>query len=110
MRKLVLITIIMACSVALSACSYFRVRQTDIQQGNIVTQAMLNELKRGMSKDQVSFLLGTPVLKSTLNENVWTYVYTFQRGGKGLIKKQHLYVHFKNNHLTSISGQYYPIG
>ena len=109
MRRLVFLTIIITCSGCLSACSYFHIRQTDIQQGNIVNQKMISELHQGMSKEQVSFLLGSPALKSTFNENVWTYVYTFQRGGRGPIKKQHLYVHFKNNRLASISGKYYPI-
>ena len=93
----------------LSACSAFRVRQTDIQQGNVVTQTKIDQLHKGMTPEQVTYVLGSPVLRSTLDRNVWTYVYSFQRGGKGQIQKQHLNVHFKDGQLSSVSGQYYPI-
>ena len=109
MRKIVFITIIITYVLHLSACSYLRVRHSDVQQGNIVTQAMLNSLRSGMTPEQVSYILGTPVLSSTLNKNVWTYVYTFQKGNRGAISKQHLYIHFKQGHLSTISGHYTAI-
>ena len=70
-------------ALCLTACAEFPgVYQIDIQQGNIVTQDALKQLKARMTTRQVRFLLGTPLIKDTFNSRRWTYIYSMQRGGE----------------------------
>lgn len=62
----------------LSACS-MQVYKLNIQQGNIVTQDMLEKLKPGMDKRQVSYIMGNPVLKDTFSTTFWDYAYRTER-------------------------------
>ena len=67
----------------LSACSKDKipgVYRIDIQQGNQVTQEMLSKLERGMTKSQVSFVMGTPMLIDVFHPNRWDYLYSFHPG------------------------------
>jgi len=60
----------------------------DIQQGNVLTQDMVSQLRPGLSKDQVRFILGTPVLMDMFHANRWDYVYRLQTGnGKVEMRK-----------------------
>lgn len=52
----------------------------DIQQGNVLTQEMVSQLRPGLTKDQVRFVLGTPVLIDLFHANRWDYVYRLQKG------------------------------
>jgi outer membrane protein assembly factor BamE len=68
----------------ITGCSTDRipgVYRIDIQQGNSVTQAMVNELEPGMTKSQVAYVLGSPLLIDTFHPNRWDYIYTYQPGG-----------------------------
>jgi outer membrane protein assembly factor BamE len=51
----------------------------DIPQGNYVTQEMMDKLKPGMTRSQVRFVLGTPLLVDPFRENRWDYVYTLKK-------------------------------
>ena len=55
--------------------------QFDINQGNILEDDKMAQLKLGMSKDQVRFILGTPMLDDMFHANRWDYVY-FHKAGK----------------------------
>jgi outer membrane protein assembly factor BamE len=56
------------------------VYRIDIQQGNAVTQKMINKLKPAMTKKQVAYILGTPLIIDTFHPNRWDYIYTFHPG------------------------------
>ena len=47
-----------------------------IQQGNIITQAMVDQLKPGITREQVAYIMGEPVLRNTFDDDRWDYVYT----------------------------------
>nr|VFJ88564.1 MAG: outer membrane protein assembly factor BamE [Candidatus Kentron sp. LFY] len=79
------------------------VYKIDIQQGNLVTQEMLNKLKRGMDKRKVRFILGTPLIVSAFDRDRWDYVYSFQSGG-GDRKQSKLSLFFKDGKLQHIKG------
>jgi len=69
--------------ILISACSKDKipgVYRIDIQQGNDVTQDMVNKLEAGMSKSQVAFIMGTPLLIDTFHPNRWDYIYSFHPG------------------------------
>ncbi len=80
----------------------------DIQQGNVVTQDMVNQLKPGMSKRQVSYLLGSPMLIDSFHQNRWDYVYTLKENRKDREQKD-LVLFFENDALTRIEGDYRPL-
>ncbi|MDT8310693.1 MAG: outer membrane protein assembly factor BamE [Methylophaga sp.] len=67
----------------LSGCSKDKipgVYRIDIQQGNDVSQEMIAKLEPGMSKSQVNFVMGTPLLIDAFHPNRWDYIYSFQPG------------------------------
>lgn len=53
----------------------------DVQQGNVVEQDMVTQLRKGMDKKKVQFIMGTPIIKDTFNDKRWDYVYTYEYGG-----------------------------
>ncbi len=84
----------------LGACTMHRI---DIQQGNIITPEMIQELKLGMSKAQVQFIMGTPLIIDVFNDNRWVYLYSMQPG-KGPGEKRHLIVEFDEDKVVNLEG------
>jgi len=66
--------------VILTACSIHKI---DIQQGNVMSADVVAQVKPGMSRDQVQFLLGDPMIKHPFDQNRWDYPFSFQAGKKG---------------------------
>jgi outer membrane protein assembly factor BamE len=80
----------------------------DIQQGNIVTQEMVNKLETGMTPKQVRFLLGTPLLVDVFHNNEWHYLYTLDPAS-GEFEKQKLTIVFdRQGRLQEIRGDLQP--
>ncbi len=75
----------------------------DIQQGNYVTQEMLAKLKPGMTRSQVRFALGTPLLVDPFRTDRWDYVYTLQKSGE-LTEQRVVTVIFRGDALERIEG------
>ncbi len=68
-----------------SACGFVGfpgVYKINVEQGNIVTQEMVDQLKPGMNRRQVRFILGTPLIEDTFNQNRWDYLYVKRNGMK----------------------------
>jgi outer membrane protein assembly factor BamE len=66
--------VLIACSLALSAC--IRPYQPNIQQGNIINNSDLREIRYGMSKQEILFILGTPMVIDPFNEQRWDYFFS----------------------------------
>jgi outer membrane protein assembly factor BamE len=95
-------------SFACSTPQFPSVHKVSIQQGNIVTQDMVNQLVPGMTKEQVKFILGTPLIKDSFNQNHWIYLnnVTNARSQK---KEKRLEVFFsEQNKLSLLRGDYRP--
>jgi len=75
----------------------------DVQQGNVIEQEMLDKLKPGMDKNQVKFIMGTPVLIDPFHNERWEYIYSYQKGG-GVREQRHVTLHFEEDKLAYISG------
>ncbi len=108
--SLVRLVVILLSLAMLSACSSFRfpgVHRITVQQGNVITQQMIDKLRPGMTKSQVRFVLGNPVVDDSLNVERWDYVYTIQLAG-GPILKKYLSVFFVENRLSHFQGDYVP--
>lgn len=79
----------------------------DIQQGNVVTQDMVDKLKPGMTRQQVRFILGTPPIVDPFRQDRWDYVYYLNRGGK-LAEHRRLVLLFEGDILRRIDGDVLP--
>ena len=76
----------------------------DIQQGNYVSQEMVAQLKPGMTKDQVRFVLWTPLLTDVFHSDRWDYIYLFRPGNRGEPQKRQLTVFFEDGKLSRVAG------
>ncbi|MDB5864927.1 MAG: SmpA/OmlA [Betaproteobacteria bacterium] len=81
----------------------------DIQQGNIVTQDMVAKLKPGMTKSQVRFALGTPLVIDPFHNDRWDYVYVQQKRGR-VTEERRIVVLFSDDKLLRIEGDVLPAG
>lgn len=79
----------------------------EIQQGNYVSQDMIDKLKRGMSREQVRFVLGTPLLTDMFHANRWDYVFFRERPNKTR-EERRISVFFENNRLVRVDGNVKP--
>ena len=83
------------------------VYKISIPQGNIITQEMVDQLRPGMSKRQVIFVIGTPLLRDPFHQDRWDYVYNFQPGG-GERGQEKITVYFLDDQLVSFEGDFVP--
>ena len=89
---------ILAASLAVSGCVY----RMDIQQGNLLDAEQVDQLETGMTRSQVRFLLGTPMVIDSFDANRWDYVYSLRRGRARKVTKHHLVVWFDGDTVTRI--------
>ena len=83
--------------------------QPEIEQGNIITQKMVDKLRPQMTKAQVEFVLGRPVYQNSFNVNRWDYVFT-KESRRGERERKVLTLRFEEDELVGISGDYRPQG
>jgi len=98
MRNLLILILPALLAFGPAGCSIYKV---DIQQGNTLETEQVNELKLGMTREQVTYLLGTPLIRDPFHPERWDYVYSFKPGG-GKLKSQHLTLYFEHNTLAKI--------
>ena len=92
------------CLIAVAACS--PIYKLDIQQGNLFNKNLVDSLKPGMSKRQVTLVMGSPSIISPFDQNRWDYVSTMRKGN-GRMATKDLTLYFKNDSLTKIEGDYF---
>lgn len=102
--------IILSAALALSACkqnvelpSVISPYRIDIQQGNVVTQEMVAKLKAGMTRSQVRFVLGSPLVTDMFHSDRWDYIYLMQKQGKAE-ERRRLTVIFDGDKLLTLEG------
>lgn len=91
-----------ALAMLLSGC--FSVYKLEIQQGNVVTQQMIDKLKPGMTRSQVRYVLGTPLVTDPFHPERWDYYYYLRRSEDKAGEARQLTVIFKNDTLAEIKG------
>ncbi len=97
---------IIALSLSLSACSNW-IYRIDIPQGNYLEQKAIDQLQVGMTKEQVKFVLGSPVIVDTFKPDIWHYVYEFNSGkDKNLDFKKKFILTFEDEKLKSAEGDF----
>jgi len=95
---------------SLTACSpsvLYTPHIMDVQQGNVVTEDMLGKVKPGMTKSQVRFALGTPLISDPFHVDRWDYVYRFRKSGE-LTEHSRLTVVFEGDKLKTVEGTALP--
>ena len=80
----------------------------EIQQGNFVTQEMIAQLKPGMTRDQVRFALGTPLVADMFHADRWDYVYAREPMGGGPVTQRRFALFFEDSKLMRIEGDVVP--
>ena len=93
-----------------SGCSHFKfpgVYRINVQQGNILDQEKLDQIKIGQTKRQVQFVLGTPLLLDTFNPDRWDYIYSVRKGSK-ILGEKHFIAYFEGDKLARYEGDVGP--
>ena len=81
----------------------------DIQQGNVVTSKMLLQLRPGMTKSQVKFIMGTPLIIDSFHSNRWDYFYQMRHAGK-ITEQRRVILDFVKDLLSKVRGDVVPQG
>lgn len=101
--SLLCLAVLGACSNTQGVTSMLSPYRIDVRQGNLVTQDMVAKLKPGMTKDQVRFVLGTPLVSDIFHADRWDYVYRFQPGN-GEAQQRRLIIYFQDEKLARVGG------
>ncbi|WP_447554312.1 outer membrane protein assembly factor BamE [Vreelandella sp. EE22] len=88
MQKLTRIITLSVALTVVSGCSYVGVYKRDIPQGNLVTQAMVNQLQPGMTQEQVTYVMGRPLLEAPFDSREWDYVYRLDKAYAGVEQRR----------------------
>ncbi len=99
-------------SALLASCSYLSSPvlspyKMDIRQGNYITPEMREKLRLGMSKQQVRYVLGTPMVSDVFHGNRWDYIYRLEQRGE-VVEKQRLTLYFEGDKLARMDDGVAP--
>jgi outer membrane protein assembly factor BamE len=98
MNRFLLIAIILGTLIASSGCVY----RLNIAQGNLIEQEDLDQVELGMTRNQVRFLLGTPMIDDPFHVNRWDYVYFLKLGREDATFKRWVSVFFEQDVVSEI--------
>jgi outer membrane protein assembly factor BamE len=110
MLKLIVILTAVLTANLLTGCSTLQfpgVYKITVEQGNVITQEMVDQLKPGMSTEQVEYIMGTPLIKDTFDSQRWDYLYSITKGGDPRTQ-QRISIFFKNEQLQYFTGDFVP--
>lgn len=79
----------------------------DIEQGNMVDQAMIDQLRPNMTKRQVLYIMGSPMLADSFHDKRWDYLYSKQPGGEERVQKR-ISLFFNGDSLAGVQGDLHP--
>lgn len=98
MRIKNILFLLMLLAPLLSSCGIYKM---EIRQGNYVTPEMRTQLKTGMTRQQVRYVLGTPMISDAFHDNRWDYVYRLERDGS-FVEQRNLTLYFEGEILARI--------
>ncbi len=98
MRKISLLFLLFVGMALCSACVY----RANISQGNLIKQEDLDQVELGMTRNQIRFLLGTPMIDDPFHTDRWDYVYYLKIGRKDAGFKRWVSVYFEDDAVTDI--------
>lgn len=92
------LSLLIAATLLLTACVY----RVDVQQGNLLEDSDVDAVQIGMTRSQVRFLLGTPIIADTFHQERWDYIYYFRQGRKRKAERQWMIVYFDGDRVSRI--------
>jgi len=92
-------TSILAAWLLLGACVY----RIDIQQGNLLEESVIDQVAVGMTRSQVQFLLGSPMIADSFHENRWDYTYYFKQGRSQETERRWFIVYFEADRVVNLN-------
>lgn len=97
-----------ALSLSLSACSVFDwlIYKPNVAQGNYMEKQQVEKLRMQMTKEQVQYILGRPVIHDSFADDTWYYVYHFKSGRDASIIHKELIIRFSDDKLIQAEGDY----
>ncbi len=98
MRKNLSLTVIVTMLLLASGCVY----QAALSQGNLLEQEDVDQVTLGMTRGQIRFLLGTPMIDDPFHENRWDYVYYLRVGRDKAIFKRWISIYFVNDNVSEV--------
>lgn len=109
MRNSILFVLVVAslesgCGAKLPSVKPFKM---EVQQGNVVTSKMLLQLRPGMTRSQVRYIMGTPLVVDSFRDNRWDYFYELRKEGK-VVEKRRVILDFDKDSLVSVRGDVIP--
>ncbi len=96
--KSILVVLLLATVLAMSGCVY----RANISQGNIVEEEDLDQVEVGMTRNQIRFLLGTPMIDDPFHMNRWDYVYYVKIGRNDASAKRWISILFDDDKVSEI--------
>lgn len=107
MRKVIPLVLLLAGCQYVPMLPGLSAHKVDIQQGNYVTQEMVDKVKPGMSRSQVRFALGTPLVVDPFHANRWDYIFVNQKKGR-VLEQRRVIVVFLDDKVLRIEGEGAP--
>lgn len=106
MRTPIQVVLLVALAALTAGCGILY--RQPIYQGNLLEKTAVDQLQPGMSKQQVSALLGSPSIADPFHHDRWDYTTTQRIGRIGKTEIKNLTLHFDNESLTKWEGEYFP--
>jgi outer membrane protein assembly factor BamE len=100
--------LVLLLSLLLASCS-MQLYKIDVQQGNAITPEMVSKLKLGMTRSQVRFILGTPLIADPFHTNRWDYIYSYRKSDT-VTERRTLSVIFEQDLVKRVEGDALPPG
>lgn len=101
--------LISALCLLLPLCACELVYKLPTRQGNVIEQKQLDQLKTGMTRDQVKFLMGTPLAASPFRQDRWDYV-GYYKSQRGDVHTRTVSLFFEGDKLARSEGAEAPKG
>ncbi len=89
---------LVAMGLWLCACIY----RLDIEQGNRLEESVIDQIEIGMTRSQVQFLLGSPMVADSFHQDRWDYTYYFKQGRSREVERRWFVVHFENDRVATL--------
>lgn len=105
-KKIIALSILSLMIGACSTSHFPWVYRIDLEQGNIVDPDDLTQLTVGMSQRQVKYLLGSPMIQDTFNQDRWDYFHSYETG-KGVVTRELVTLYFEGDNLAKIDKKEY---
>ena len=98
LKKIHCLIVGLGLGVLASGCVY----RINIQQGNFLDQAAVEQVKAGMTRSQVRYLLGTPMVADSFNKERWDYIYYLKKGRNSHVDSRRVTVYFDGDKVAKL--------